>query len=259
MNECPIILSSNCRPGDLVEIARSLRRLHLNIETNILAGPPVEHQHNAHGLIEAISPHRDHLQDAADAVIDGKDPSEHLMLAAAWSLRPGLAQRISEGGRQKYVDILNSNADRIIKALDTQVLRPALKTMRALSVKHPDQYWNLRAAVDSQDFQQAQRIKDQAALCLNLRTMYRIRELLHPDAFDTDAAWAQEPGILDHLGDPQPGELSWWMQAINANFTPWFPTISEWQALDESEPFTEYRESVKPAEMATIQLGFTGR
>ena len=242
MNEYPMTFDSQFRPGDLTEIARSMRRLKLRLDEALLAGPPASYTNRAYELIDAVSPPRDYFQDAADDVLAGKDPSENLKLAAAWSLRPGLAQRISEGGRQAYTDALNVNASEIIKALDQQVVSPAIATMKKLNAKYPDEYWNLEAAVAAQDFQQAQRIKDHATLCQDLKTAYRIRTLLHPDAYDTDAAWAREPGVLEHVGEPEVTDISWWMQVINAGFTPWFPTVQEWQEMDNSDAFKEHRE-----------------
>lgn len=259
MNNYPITLTFESRPSDLVEIARNMRRLKLDLDPAILAGPPATHENSAHGLIEAAAPHRDYLEDAAQAVIRGEDPAEHLILAAAWNLRPGLAQKITESGRQAYADTLNTNADKIIKALNKQIIQPALKTMQKLDTEHPDEIWNLEAAARMQDFPQAQRIKEHANLLRNVEVAYKIRAALHPDAYDTDAAWALEPGLLTHIGEPQPEKLSWWMQALNADFTPWFPTVSEWEELDQSDEFTEHRDRYLMAKTEPEQLGFISR
>ncbi|MFF1251253.1 hypothetical protein ACFVYC_01970 [Pseudarthrobacter sp. NPDC058329] len=219
-------------------------------------------RHFAHSLIEAVSPQRDYLEDAAQAVMRGEDPSEHLILAAACNLRPGLAQRIQESGLSIYIDTANKHADDIINAIREQVFEPAIEKLHDLDTKHPDAIWNLETAVAVGAYAQASIIKDHTHIAYTLAETDKARRLLHPEAYDTDAAWSDQPGLFDTLGEPEAEiikQLHWWMYAIQNGHTPVYDTVSDWLDLDASDAFTEYREIRKPGEVPVLQLGYSIR
>ena len=259
MNNFSINPAFDFSPRALEHMAREMRRLRLKLSEPILAGPPSNMDHDSRKLIANAIPMRDHLEDAAQAVLRGDDPTEHMVLAAAWSFLPGLAQKITESGKLAYLDVVNANADKIVKALDKQIIQPALKAMRALHEEFPNEIWDLETASSLQKFAQAQRIIDHDGIVRNLEAAYKLRTSLHPNAYDNDAAWAKEPGLIDLIGEPKPGQLAWWMHALSAGFNPWFPTVTEWIALSRTSTFIDYYESSNAVDTAPVFEGFASK
>ncbi|MFJ6355418.1 hypothetical protein [Pseudarthrobacter oxydans] len=250
------------RPNNGRELAAILRRFKLDLPAEILAGPPATYGNDAAALIDAVRPQHDHLEDAAQAVIRGEDPTEHLILAAAWNFYPGLVQRIQESGLKIYIDTVNKHADEIISAIRVQVFEPTIDKLHDLDDDHPNALWNLETALAAGDYKQAAIIKDNAALARTLADTDKARRLLHPEAYDTDAAWSDQPGLFEVIGEPEPDtitELHWWMHTITNGHTPVYDTVTEWQKRDASTPFTDYREDREPADVPVMQLGFTSR
>ncbi|BCT76936.1 hypothetical protein SCMU_27780 [Sinomonas cyclohexanicum] len=234
MNRYPLTSEHHHLPA---QIARILRVLGVEgLPAGILEGPATAHRGNAADMVNAVHQHVDHLEAAAQAVLRGEDPTEHLVLHAAWSNFPALIQRIDEGSRDGYMALLNTHADLILRAVREQIFEPALDELQGLVDEHPEIVWDEMSAAMSGDYKAAVLIRDAQPLAARLAQAVELREKLHPRAFDDEAAWALEPGALNR-SDPEPGKLTFWVGILGAGLTPDYPTIREWEERRDSEQF----------------------
>ncbi|MGG5753176.1 hypothetical protein ACQ3I4_11205 [Zafaria sp. Z1313] len=233
------------RPHDTRQVATLIRRLKLTgLPAEVTAGPATIRPHEGHERVNSIVQRRDHLDDAADAVLRGEDPTDHMILAAAWSFHEGLAQRVQQRSQDGYIDTINANADAILTAVKQQVFNPTIEKLRGLADKHPDVTWNLDTALGIEDYEQAQRIKALRPTIQRLVWADELRRLIHPDAYEGDAAWTNTPGLIPDVPDPEDlASAGWWMSLILDGHEPVYDTAAEWWARDHSERFTEFREA----------------
>ncbi|MCS3492416.1 hypothetical protein M2368_001419 [Arthrobacter sp. JUb119] len=248
MNNYPI-QDSSIEPREYAKFGNQLRRLaktldsaNLNIPESLTQGP-MSYEQQANQLVTELaqSSTENHLDKAAEATLNGEDPTPHLLNAAAWDRRLGLNKRILELSRAKYVEQVNDNADNITEQLRKNDFTPAIRRLKTLLTKHPDKPWNLDLAVSSGDYAHAAIIKDNQDIADTLHEAITIRGLIYNDeAFTTPAAYITKPG---YKGKVQTADLNWWATIINAGYTPHLPTANEWEALEQSEPFTKHREA----------------
>ncbi|WP_138417974.1 hypothetical protein [Sinomonas gamaensis] len=233
MNRYP--LTREDRGANLGKLASTLRSLQLDLPKQILAGPV-----GARGSksIEAVVEIRDHLEDAAQAVIRGEDPTQHLILHAAWAHRDDLQWRLEDSGILAYIDHVNDSADEVIREIREQVFNPALDELEELYEAHPNALWDEELAASAGDYAQAQRARDAKPTATRLSLAIKARELLHPGAFDDEAAWATEPGAL-RRGEPEPASVRWWMHLIALGLDLDYPTVGEWEQRRDSEGFRQ--------------------
>lgn len=220
-----------------------LEKLAIELPSEITAKPLA----SPNGVVQILKEQvpeafEDHIGNAARALLEGKNPSEHLTLHNAWSLdnRALLQRRVFELEIEVWFDNLNKHAENFIEQIRDKIVNPALDALDQLLALHPGKQWNLNQAVKECDFLHAAVIKEAESHASKLATAYEARrKLYNEDAFTTDAAWVTEPGLTSK---PDPASLQWWMTLLEAGHEPHYPTGAEWQHLDNSEAFTEHRQ-----------------
>lgn len=247
-----------------------LRAFDATLPDGILAGLPYPNG-NALEYINKVIPPRDYLNEAADAVRNGEDPDPILALANASDRRAQVGEILAREANNEYIDNVNSNADSVVRALRADIFEPIIVRLRQHVEEHPGK-WDLAAAVKAEDFPLAAAIKAAQEAVGEMVSLHETRQLLHapegPNSgetlFNDDAAWAIEPGSFDEVGPasrlderrvPNMHRLQWWMELLEAGYTPHYPTFSEWQKLRNSEEFSQYREAKTGEELPA----FSGR
>lgn len=252
----------------------NLRGFDATLPDGILAGLPYPNG-SALEYINQVIPPRDYLAEAADAVRNGQDPDPILALASASDRRAEIGGILAREANNQYVDTINSNADAIIHALRTDIFEPVILQLR----QHIDEHggkWDLAAAVKAEDFPLAAAIKSVEEAVGEMVSLHETRQLLHapegPNSgerlFNDDAAWTVEPGSSEEIGAasrlderrvPNLHHLQWWIELLEAGYTPHYPTFTEWQALRTSEEFVQYRNAKAgeevPAFSGSVRMG----
>ncbi|MFS0717582.1 hypothetical protein ABC337_11475 [Arthrobacter sp. 1P04PC] len=234
----------------------NLKSRKTSISPELLAGLPYPNG-NALGLINQVAPPRDYIGEAAQAVLNGQDPDPILALANAGDLRPKVGEVLARDANRKYVDALNANAAAIIRTLRAEAFEPIIEALTIFHDEHGAQA-DLNAAVKAENFDLAAAIRAAEDSIGEVMTLHEARQLLHSsegprggeNLFMDSAAWVREPGAFDEVGDasklderkvPNMHRLQWWLDLLEAGYTPHYPTYAEWQELRTSQEFTNYQ------------------
>lgn len=218
---------------------------------------------DAVALINAVLPAADYLTEAADLVLDGKDPSDAMKRHAVNFHIQALVEAVRGRAKSRQAEAINDAADAIIQSLRSEIFDPAITRLSELAEKH-GRGWDMNAAIAAQDFERAAAIKEGTALIVKLGQADKLRRVLHPGAFDGPAAYAKEPNTFELATITDHGGLGWWMQLIHAGANLHFPTLAEYHALHNSKAHTEHREAQAAAEEAEnlwepISLSYVSR
>ena len=189
-------------------------------------------------LLRQVMHISNHLEDAANQVLDGEDPSESMAKYAADVHIQGLSNEIHRQSRLRQIDALNAAADDIIQTIRAEVFEPVIERLRELSEDH-NGGWDLSSAINAKDFAGAAVIDEAIQLVARLRTADEARRLLHPGAFDGPAAY----GLAPDASLAGEGTLPWWIYLVGTGDDLTFPTVSEWYRLHYSEAHREHREA----------------
>ncbi|MGP5598100.1 hypothetical protein ACTXOJ_03685 [Glutamicibacter arilaitensis] len=252
MNRYALTENSHTNPstGSTYKLPQTLRSITRMLKNHNLDAP----QELLNGLastviaakqrVNALNPESNgqYLDNAAQAVLKGEDPQEHLLQHVIWSQTTvGLEQRVEALARANYLQALNSNADNITRQIGKKLFFPALADLASLLDKHPGKQWSLDAAVNAKDFTHAALIESNAHIANKLHDACQLRALLYtPEAFTDEAAYVTLPGFKGNFATDN---LQWWVQILDQGHSLWFPTANEWHKATNGEEFSEYRKA----------------
>ncbi|GGJ72855.1 hypothetical protein [Glutamicibacter ardleyensis] len=237
-------------PGYNYNLPRILRNISRALNKHNLDAPQVL----LNGLIATVTDakkraselgaenHGQHLDNAAQAVINGEDPEEHLMRYVAWGQTyHALPQRIEELSRSNFIQAVNDNADNITRQIGDKLFFPALAELSKLIQAHPGKQWNIDIAVNAEDYQHAETIKKHAYIAETLHAACELRGMLYNEETFTDsAAYMTLPGFV---GTIRTDSLQWWATVLGQGHSLWFPTATDWHKATHGQEYTEHREA----------------
>ncbi|WP_431710710.1 hypothetical protein [Glutamicibacter uratoxydans] len=191
------------------------------------------------------------LEAAAQAVIAGEDPTEHMESYAVWFRSHDLTEQIVTIAREQFIDALNEHADNLTEQVRRTIFEPALRRLKTLLKNHPDKNWDLNTAIHNKDYAHAQAIDKNLEIAQQLDLAYKLRALFYNDkAFTNPAAILTTAGFK---GNTDTSNLSWWTLTISNGHTAHLPTASEWQDLLNSKAHAEAR-AAEAKELAELDV-----
>ncbi|WPR65498.1 hypothetical protein SLW73_04015 [Glutamicibacter protophormiae] len=223
-------------------ITRAIRKHNLKAP-KILTEDLITNQQQAAARVRDLAPAANipNLEAAAQAIIAGEDPSEHMANYAAWYGIHALTEQIVTTARAQFIDALNEHADDLTEQVRRTIFEPALRRLKALIEKHPGKNWDLEAAVQNKDYAHAQLIDKNQDIAEQLDQAYMLRAMFYnSNAFTTPAAVVTTAG---YKGSTNTASLQWWAMTIGNGHTAHLPTATAWEDLHNSKEHAEARKA----------------
>ncbi|MGP5265247.1 hypothetical protein, partial [Glutamicibacter arilaitensis] len=166
--------------GKLRKIAKALRDSNVEAPEFLLQDLP-QSPSAAFNTIRQLAPeaNTNHLAAAAEAVINGEDPTEHMHNYAAWFNINNLADAVFEASRERYINTLETHAGAITESIRKTIFTPALRKLNTLVKNNPGKQWNLDAAIKAKDFAHAELIDKNQHIAEQLHLAYQLRAMLY--------------------------------------------------------------------------------